>query len=109
MRGAGHALPSFLSDILFLEHVRLDDGLQKAGRKFVLQNRDIRHDAVTTDHAGEIFHRWKEFDLLVEGNYLVIVSSKRITIALDLLRPRNHHTEISSLGKLRNFQSPQES
>src|SRR5436190_19464106 len=89
---------SFLSDILFLEHVRLDNGLQKAGRIFVEQNRDIRHDAVTTDHARKILYRWKEFDLVVKGNDLVIVSSKRLTIALDFLRPRNHHTEISSLG-----------
>src|SRR2546421_5314066 len=90
--------PPVRSKIFLFKGVRLHDSLQQAGRKLLTQDSDVGHDAVTTDHAGEILDWRKELYLFVEGYNFIVGSSYLATISFYFLSPRNHHPEICSLG-----------
>src|SRR5437667_5832590 len=90
--------PPVRPKIFLFKSIRLHDGLQQAGRKLLTQDSDVGHDAVTTDHAGEILYRWKELYLFVERYNFIVGSSYFTTISFYFLSPRNHDPEICSLG-----------
>src|SRR5919198_1305354 len=55
---------------------------------------------MTADDAGLVADRREELDLLVERNDFVVVDSKRIAVALELLGPSDQESEIGRLGEL---------
>src|SRR5919106_7047557 len=85
---------------LDLRLVRFDNRSEHRRIADSAEDSDVRNYAVPSDHTREILLPWKERDLLIEGDDVVVAQAELLAIALDLLSPSDEEPEVRRLGQL---------